>query len=168
MGAHVCARTGRGMPHVMRHKGRLLRGYIKRNGERVQSVVVSLRRDNETVITRVHRLVLEAFVGPCPHWMEGCHNDGNPLNNAVTNLRWDTPKANQADSQRHGTKCHPPIYLGERHHNASISDADVRAIRSIEITRGTKAQLARQYGVTATTIGRILRRETRPLQEAWI
>jgi len=51
----------------------------------------------------VHRIVLEAFVGPCPPGMEGCHNDGNPRNNVLTNLRWDTRSENQRDSIRHGT-----------------------------------------------------------------
>lgn len=53
----------------------------------------------------VHRLVLESFVGPCPEGMEGCHCDGDPTNNAIANLRWDTPSSNQLDKVRHGT--HP-------------------------------------------------------------
>lgn len=52
---------------------------------------------------RIHRLVLEAFVGPCPEGMEACHNDGNPANNHLGNLRWDTPSANNYDQVRHGT-----------------------------------------------------------------
>lgn len=34
--------------------------------------------------------------------MEVCHNDGNPANNVVTNLRWDTKKANARDRLMHG------------------------------------------------------------------
>lgn len=52
----------------------------------------------------IHRLVLSAFVGPCPDGMEGCHSDGNPKNNALENLRWDTPSANARDRVRHGTQ----------------------------------------------------------------
>lgn len=51
---------------------------------------------------RVHRLVLEAFVGPCPPGMECCHNNGDPSDNRVENLRWDTKKANVADRRKHG------------------------------------------------------------------
>lgn len=54
----------------------------------------------------IHRLVLEAFVGPAPEGMQGCHNDGNPGNNSLANLRWDTPSANQLDSVAHGTHSH--------------------------------------------------------------
>lgn len=46
---------------------------------------------------KTHRLVLEAFVGPRPPGMVGCHGYGGPLDNSVGNLRWDTPAANTAD-----------------------------------------------------------------------
>jgi len=63
---------------------------------------VTLHRDGIRQTRIVHRLVLEAFVGPCPEGMEGCHNDGNPRNNRLDNLRWDTPLANNLDVIRHG------------------------------------------------------------------
>ena len=50
----------------------------------------------------VHRLVLESFVGPRPERMEACHNDGNPTNNHVDNLRWDTRSENVKDAVKHG------------------------------------------------------------------
>lgn len=37
---------------------------------------------------RVHRLVLEAFVGPCPEGFECDHSNRDRHNNALTNLRW--------------------------------------------------------------------------------
>lgn len=49
--------------------------------------------------------MLTAFVGPCPDGMEGCHNDGDPHNNRLDNLRWDTRANNARDAIRHGT--HP-------------------------------------------------------------
>lgn len=51
---------------------------------------------------RVHHLVLEAFVGPRPAGMEGCHWDDDPANNSVGNLRWDTRSANVHDCIRNG------------------------------------------------------------------
>ncbi|AXH49957.1 HNH endonuclease [Mycobacterium phage Glexan] len=56
---------------------------------------------------RVHRMVLETFVGPCPPGMEACHNNGTPGDNRLSNLRWDTPKANQADKVKHGRPTSP-------------------------------------------------------------
>lgn len=51
----------------------------------------------------VHQLVLMAFVGPCPPGLQCCHNDGNPANNRVENLRWDTPLSNSRDAVKHGS-----------------------------------------------------------------
>ena len=42
---------------------------------------ISLRKDNTSHTKRVHRLVLETFVGPCPGGMECCHANGNSLDN---------------------------------------------------------------------------------------
>lgn len=52
----------------------------------------------------LHRLVLLAFVGdpPSPKH-EGCHRDGNRLNNCLTNLKWGTKADNTTDKIRHGT-----------------------------------------------------------------
>ncbi|MGP9622564.1 NUMOD4 motif-containing HNH endonuclease [Corynebacterium sp. AOP34-AQ2-28] len=52
---------------------------------------------------RVHRLVLEAFVGPCPEGMEACHNNGDRGDPRLANLRWDSASENQRDRRRHGT-----------------------------------------------------------------
>jgi hypothetical protein len=51
----------------------------------------------------IHRAVLEAFVGPCPEGMEACHNDSDPSNNHVSNLRWDTRFGNCQDIKALGS-----------------------------------------------------------------
>jgi hypothetical protein len=33
--------------------------------------------------------------------METCHNNGNPADNRLENLRWDTHVANEADKRLH-------------------------------------------------------------------
>lgn len=65
---------------------------------------VGLAKDGLVRTHRVHRLVLLAFVGPPPQGSGyGCHNNGDPSDNRLENLRWDTPAANQADRKSHGT-----------------------------------------------------------------
>jgi hypothetical protein len=44
---------------------------------------------------KVHRLVLEAFVGPCPLGMESYHEDNDRANNRLDNLKWATPSENK-------------------------------------------------------------------------
>lgn len=51
----------------------------------------------------VHVLVLTAFVGPRSPGLVGCHNDGDPSNNHLSNLRWDTQSNNILDTLKHGT-----------------------------------------------------------------
>lgn len=52
----------------------------------------------------IHVLVAAAFIGPRPDGHYVCHNDGNPLNNHVDNLRYDTPAGNARDKRIHGTE----------------------------------------------------------------
>lgn len=53
----------------------------------------------------VHRLVLEAFVGPCPPGMECRHfPDRDPGNNRLDNLQWGTHQENEEDKETHGTR----------------------------------------------------------------
>lgn len=66
---------------------------------------VQLSREGSSRLTLIHRLVLLAFVGPCPHGMECCHWDGDPTNNRLENLRWGTHTENMQDKMRIGN-CH--------------------------------------------------------------
>src|SRR6266545_5415488 len=51
----------------------------------------------------VHRLVLEAFVGPCPDGMEASHENGICRDNRLSNLMWRTHGANNDLRRSHGT-----------------------------------------------------------------
>lgn len=63
---------------------------------------VTLSRDGKWRSLNVHTLVLTAFVGPRPAGMQGCHGNGDPRDNRLENLRWDTPRANNFDTVAHG------------------------------------------------------------------
>lgn len=51
---------------------------------------------------RVHRLVLAAFVGPCPEGMECRHLNGVHTDNRLENLAWGTQEENRDDNRRMG------------------------------------------------------------------
>lgn len=51
----------------------------------------------------IHRLVMRAFVGPCPEGMQVCHDDGDKTNNRLDNLRYGSQSDNEYDKQKHGT-----------------------------------------------------------------
>lgn len=65
--------------------------------------VVSLSKDGVPTKDYVHRLVLGAFVGPCPEGEEVRHLDGNQRNPKLTNLAYGTSSENRLDTIRHGT-----------------------------------------------------------------
>jgi hypothetical protein len=103
----------------------------------------------------VYRLVLTAFVGPCPPGMEACHfPDRDTRNNRLCNLRWDTKAANQADRELQGT-----VFRGSRHGNAKLTEEQVVVIRRRHVQGETKAQLAREYRVTPRVIHLIVTRQ---------
>jgi hypothetical protein len=138
--------------HVRRYKGRVLRASLNTKGR----PCVGLTRDGKGRTLRVHCLVAAAFIGPRPEGYEVCHNDGTRTNNHVSNLRYDTPKANQADRVEHGTH-----NRGERHGMAKLSWSDVREIRALYATgRYTQKELADRYDVTYNTVNRIVRFNT--------
>jgi len=97
----------------------------------------------------VHRLVLEAFVGPRPKNMECCHNDGDRENNRIKNLRWDTHKNNQIDMVVHGNSGKS---FGEDHVSAKLTEEDVKWIRQIDAPQWRIAQC---FGVDQSTISLI-------------
>lgn len=82
-----------------RQPGRVLRPATRKSGH--QHVILARHGVHQS--RQVHHLVLEAFIGRCPDGMEGCHDNGNPADNSLGNLRWDTRSANVRDSVTHGT-----------------------------------------------------------------
>lgn len=108
---------------------------------------VLLWKGNKCKLMKVHRLVLFAFVGAPPEKHECCHNDGNPKNNHLSNLRWDTAAANQADRVKHGTS-----NRGERCAAAKLTTEQVIAIRA---DSRLQRIIAAEYGVRESAISRI-------------
>lgn len=72
----------------------------------------------------IHVLVLLTFVGPRPRGFVGCHNDGNPTNCKLSNLRWDSRSGNESDKAAHGTR-----RLGQMNQNAKLTDAQAASIK---------------------------------------
>jgi hypothetical protein len=78
-----------------------------RKATRTEHLSVALTRNNQCSNHSVHRLVMAAFVGPCPEGLEVLHRDDNPRNNHLGNLRYGTRSENHRDRVRNGI-----------HHNA--------------------------------------------------
>ena len=113
---------------------------------------VRLSRGDGTRANRaIHRLVARAFLGARPEGAQVRHLNGDQLDNRAENLAWGTAAENAADRDEHGT-----TVRGEASPNARLTEADVRAMRS---TPGSQRELARAFGVSQRTVGRVVRGE---------
>jgi hypothetical protein len=112
---------------------------------KTEHIKVRLYRNNGKEIGDfyIHRLVLQAFVGPCPPGMQACHNDGNPRNNRLNNLRWDTNTSNYLDILKHG---------GRRH---KLYAKDISVIWERALAGESDSSIAKDYGVAPGTISSI-------------
>lgn len=128
---------------------------------------VGLKKDGKWVDRFVHRLVLEAFVGPCPSG-EGARHfpDRDPSNNRLSNLQWATQKVNQRDRVFHGTDT-----PGEKSCRAKLTEEKVREIRAeyrerpktyprTVVWKHSATVLAKRYSVDPYTILNVVRRLT--------
>ena len=87
------------------------KGYLLKPGRMPEGhLSVSLGRKNSQC---VHKLVLLAFVGLAPDGHECCHNNGNPADNRLENLRWGTRSENIKDAVKHGTWLTPGRIAGQ-------------------------------------------------------
>lgn len=146
---------------------RICGGATRRVGERWRRLKGHTNRDGYKVITlyrhlggkvhtlSVHRLVLEAFVGPCPEGMECRHGpDHDKLNNNLMNLRWGTHQENVTDSVLNGRHTR-----GSNQPQAKLTEDDIPIIRQLAADGMAKNAIAAKFKVHPNTIGKIVRRE---------
>ena len=72
------------------HPGLILKSWPMYKGY----LQVELREKPRRKRAAVHRLVLEAFIGPCPEGKEANHINGDKLDNRPENLEWVTSSEN--------------------------------------------------------------------------
>jgi hypothetical protein len=104
----------------------------------------------------VHRLILLAFVGPCPEGMEARHYPNKDRkDNRLCNLSWATKEVNEADKFEHGT-----ITAGERNGMASTTEQEVREIRRLADSGMSATSIATMFGRNYEHVRTIIKRET--------
>ena len=143
-----------GRVRSFRRGGRVLRPAYDNRG----ALVVSLpckRFASGYRATKVHLLVLRAFVGPCPKGHIGRHLDGNPYHNALINLAYGTPQDNMDDRARHG---HTP--RGHQKVNACFTESQVIEIRAHPRYKGYQKDLMSKYNVSQSGISHVITGKT--------
>ena len=113
---------------------------------------VGLCSDDGQNTKKVHRLVLETFK---PHVnmndLQVNHMDGDKLNNHLTNLEWVTSRDNILHAHDTGLV----NIVGERNHNAKLSNADVLEILERLDTGELPRDIGLDYGVSKSCIAHI-------------
>jgi hypothetical protein len=115
--------------------------------------MVDFRYNGKQCKAYVHRVVYTFFKGEIPDGMYVNHIDGNPGNNALSNLEAVTPRENLKHAV-HVTKTNKSY--GTTHHNAKLKPVDIAKILYFH-HHGTYSnkQLEAMFGVHRTHIVKI-------------
>ena len=130
-------------------KGRVLKPYL--TGKNDGYCTVSLKHKN----VKVHRIVARSFLQPVEGKNEVNHINGNKHDNRASNLEWVTSGENGQHALTTGLK-----RTGADVPNAKLTASDVYQIRRTYVKGDSKfgaKPLSREYGVSNTTIRRIVR-----------
>lgn len=131
--------------------GRQLRPSKRKNGR----LTVYLRREGRDLQREVHRIVADAFIGPCPEGKEVNHIDGYPDNNKADNLEYVTRSENVLHAYRLGLL---RANCGEDQHLAKLTTEQVVVIRGCKDVPSTL--LAKVFSVSKPTIAAVRRMKT--------
>ena len=144
-------RIRRTAPGKATHVGKVLKPIQRRDGYGVANL-------HRAGITNsgiyIHRIVMEAFAGPCPEGKEVNHKDGVKSNNHLENLEYLTPQENVCHASESGLSPR-----GERHGRSRLSESEVLSIR-IELKERTQSYVAEKHNVSRQAISDIETRKT--------
>ena len=117
---------------------------------------VKLYNKNRVKDIKVHRLVLTAFEGQCPIGKEGSHLDGNPKNNNISNLKWESHSDNCSRKITHGTQPR-----GENMTQSKLTENRVRIIKNqLALKSISQTEIARMHSISVQSITDIKKNRT--------
>lgn len=117
---------------------------------------------------RAHQVAWELVKGPIPSGKCVLHTCDNPACVNVRHLYLGTKKDNALDREvrgrgnhptglRHGRHTHPGQTSGSKNGRAKLTERSVRALLRRHFSGGeSRASLARNYGLSKTTVGHIV------------
>ena len=119
-------------------------------------LIVTLR-GSKIKNVKIHRLVCSHFIYNPLNKPQVNHINGIKSDNSAKNLEWVYPKENT----RHAFKINKMQFcVGSNHHLSKFSELDVKTIKQLHILGSNKSEIAKHYGVSNSTIGRIINNKT--------
>ena len=106
----------------------------------------------------VHDVVSEAFIGPKPDGSTVNHKNGNKHDNRVENLEYVSHAGNMAHAATMGL-----MPSGESHHNAKLSDNDVRELRAMALTKCGLRAICDRFSISPARASTIINMKGRVL-----
>ncbi len=148
-------RVRRSEPAAGPRPGRTFVGKIlKPSPDRGGYLQVSLFQSDKIKYPYIHRLVLEAFVGPCPEKHQTNHLDGVKHNNRIENLEWVTARANNTHAYQMGLRsAFTP--KGSKNGSSKLTENDVFEIRRRLAQGELQKDVALDFRISRSTISNI-------------
>ncbi len=125
-----------------------IKGWIdRRRGQEFGYAKIGLMRDGRLHHLKLHRVVLEAFVGPCPSGMESRHLNDDKSDNSLKNLAWGTQLENANDC-----RINRRYSYGVNNPRAKLTLESVSSVREQLSVGRSERKIAEQFGVSKGTI----------------
>lgn len=129
-------------------------GYVMKQHEDSGYLATWLTHGGANKFVYVHRLVLEAFVGPCPKGLECNHKNLDRHDNTIENLEWISHSENVKHAYRHGCGGghggEVPQIRGEKHPKAKLTEAEVLKIRERSAEGESGYSIAKDYPIVSS------------------
>lgn len=139
----------RGICHITGEEFyRGVKGRILKPGRFCKSGHLSVVLGRGTAGKPIHQLIMKTFIGEPPVGMEVLHNNGDPTDNRLENLRYGTRTDNILDVYRQGKAWR------------KLTADDVICIRFELYCGFSDYELAQKYGVSKYTIAEIRKGKT--------
>lgn len=132
--------------------GKILKPQINTYGY----LCVRLWKDGKGKTKKIHKLVSEAFIGPCPENKEVNHIDGDKKNPRVDNLEYVTVLGNRKHAYKIGLRNDK----GENNGMSKLDREDILKIRKLHKTGNyIQEEIAKKFSVSRTTINFVVNKK---------
>lgn len=111
---------------------------------------ITLSNGHERITTRLHQIVAQIFLGPCPDNKQINHKDGNKFNNNISNLEYVSCRENIQHAIKMGLFPKAP--------NRKLSKKQISLIKNKKSWKhGERAFYSRKFNVSISQISSIIK-----------